>query len=131
MKEKYTFRDCRRGKRFLVWKLFLEIMTCKAQGAQLSALWWIRWMGWEVAGISKGEKIYIYKKMVYFRFSPWVGKISRSRKWQPAPVFLPGKVHVQRNLEGYSPWDWIVRYDWAHTHKQQKLMQHCKSIIVQ
>ena len=27
-----------------------------------------------------------------------------SRKWQPAPVFLPGKLHLQRNLVGYSPW---------------------------
>ena len=25
------------------------------------------------------------------------------RKWQPTPVFLPGKSHRQRNLEGYSP----------------------------
>ena len=23
------------------------------------------------------------------------------RKWQPTPVFLPGKSHGQRNLEGY------------------------------
>ena len=26
------------------------------------------------------------------------------RKWQPAPVFLPGKSHGQRSLAGYSPW---------------------------
>ena len=26
------------------------------------------------------------------------------RKWQPTPVFLPGKFHGQRNLAGYSPW---------------------------
>ena len=26
------------------------------------------------------------------------------RKWQPTPVFLPGKFHGQRSLEGYSPW---------------------------
>ena len=26
-------------------------------------------------------------------FDPWVGKIPCSRKWQPAPVFLPGKFH--------------------------------------
>ena len=26
------------------------------------------------------------------------------RKWQPTPVFLPGKLHGQRNLAGYSPW---------------------------
>ena len=38
------------------------------------------------------------------RFDPWVGKISQSRKWQPTPVFLPGKFHGQRGLAGYSPW---------------------------
>ena len=27
-----------------------------------------------------------------------------SRKWQPTPVFLPGKLHKQRSLAGYSPW---------------------------
>ena len=26
------------------------------------------------------------------------------RKWQPTPVILPGKHHVQRSLAGYSPW---------------------------
>ena len=25
-------------------------------------------------------------------------------KWQPTPLFLPGKSHGQRNLVGYSPW---------------------------
>ena len=37
-------------------------------------------------------------------FNPWVGKIPWNRKWQPPPVFLPGKFHGQRNLAGYSPW---------------------------
>ena len=32
---------------------------------------------------------------------PWVGKISWNRKWQPPPVFLPGKSHGQRSLAGY------------------------------
>ena len=36
-------------------------------------------------------------------FSPWAGKIPWSRKWQPAPVCLPGKFHGQRSLAGYSP----------------------------
>ena len=27
------------------------------------------------------------------------------RKWQPTPVFLPGKYHGQRSLVGYSPLD--------------------------
>ena len=30
---------------------------------------------------------------------PW------KRKWQPIPVFYPGKSHGQRSLVGYSPWD--------------------------
>ena len=33
-----------------------------------------------------------------------VGKIPWRRKWQPAPVFLPGKSHRQSGLAGYSPW---------------------------
>ena len=37
------------------------------------------------------------------RFNSWVEKIPWSRKWQPAPVFLPGKFHGQRCLAGYSP----------------------------
>ena len=36
-------------------------------------------------------------------FDPWVGKIPWRRKWQPTPVFLPGKSHGQRSLAGYSP----------------------------
>ena len=32
------------------------------------------------------------------REDPW------RRKWQPTPVFLPGKPHRQRSLIGYSPW---------------------------
>ena len=38
------------------------------------------------------------------RFHLWVGKIPCSRKWQPTPVFLPGKSHGQRSLAGFSPW---------------------------
>ena len=38
------------------------------------------------------------------RFDPWVGKIPRSRKWQPTPVFWSGKFQGQRSLEGCSPW---------------------------
>ena len=34
-----------------------------------------------------------------YGFDPWVRKILWRRKWQPAPVSLPGKFHGQR-----SPW---------------------------
>ena len=35
---------------------------------------------------------------------PGSGKSPWCRKWQPIPVFLPGKFHGQRSLVGYSPW---------------------------
>ena len=36
-------------------------------------------------------------------FYPWVKKMPWRRKWQPTPIFLPGKYHGQRSLVGYSP----------------------------
>ena len=44
---------------------------------------------------------------------PWVRKIPWSRKWQPAPGFLPGTFHGQRSLAGCSPWDWRVGHNWS------------------
>ena len=54
------------------------------------------------------------------RFDPWVRKIPWSGKWQPTPVFLPGKSRGQRSLEGYSPWDheeldMLSRHTHTHT----------------
>ena len=34
----------------------------------------------------------------------WGRSLGGRRKWQPTPVFLPGKSHGQRSLAGYSPW---------------------------
>ena len=39
-----------------------------------------------------------------------------SRKWQPTPVFLPGKFHGQRSLAGYSPWGRKESDTIVHTH---------------
>ena len=38
------------------------------------------------------------------QFNPWVSKIFWRREWLPTPVFLPGELHGQRNVAGYSPW---------------------------
>ena len=35
---------------------------------------------------------------------PGLGKSPGGGKWQPTPVFLPGKSHGQRSLAGYTPW---------------------------
>ena len=57
-------------------------------------------------------------------FAPWVGKILWSKKWHPAPVFLPGKFHGQRSLVGYRLWghkelDTTERLITAHKHITQ------------
>ena len=54
------------------------------------------------------------------RFNPWVGKILGGRKWQPSPVFLPGKSHRQRSLVGYSPWG-CKEYDMTEQLKQHSI----------
>ena len=38
------------------------------------------------------------------RFDPWVGKIPTEKEMATPLVFLPGKSHGQRSLEGYRPW---------------------------
>ena len=39
-----------------------------------------------------------------YELDPWVRKIPWRRKWQPSPVFLPGKSHGQGGLTGYRLW---------------------------
>ena len=48
---------------------------------------------------------------------PWVRKIPWRRRRQLTPEFLPGKFHGQKNLVGYSPWDFKrVRHNLATKH---------------
>ena len=46
----------------------------------------------------------IHCQCTRLRFNPWVRKVPWRRKWQPTPVFLPGKSPGQRHQAGYSPW---------------------------
>ena len=59
-----------------VLKAFLKTTLVAQMAKRLPAMWetHIRSLGWE------------------------------DPQWQPTPVFLPGKFHVQRSLVGYSPW---------------------------
>ena len=61
----------------------------------MRSIWLPRWCG----GIE-------YRRFRRYLFDLWVRKIPRGGKWQPTPVFLPGKFHGQRSLAGYSPWDY-------------------------
>ena len=56
------------------------------------------------------------------KFNSWVGKILWRRKWQPTPVFLPGKSHGQTSLEGYSPWGRKESNMTEHAHTHTFLM---------
>ena len=60
---------------------------------------------WDFPGRAiREESAYQYRRSKRRRFNPWVRKIPWRRKWQPTPVFLPGKSHGQRSLADYSPW---------------------------
>ena len=51
------------------------------------------------------------------------GEIPRRRKWQPTPVFLPGKSHGLRSLAGYNPWGCKrVRHDIVTKQQQQQYL---------
>ena len=49
--------------------------------------------------------------------SSYVRKVPWSRKWQPSPVFLPGTIHGQRSLAGYS----------AQGHKESDMTEHTRT----
>ena len=49
---------------------------------------------------------------------PWIGKVSWRGKWQPTPVFFPGKSHGQKSLVGSM--GSRVGHNWAT--KQQQIV---------
>ena len=51
-------------------------------------------------------------------FDPWVRKIPCRRKWQPTPVFVPGRSLGQRSLAGPSPRGHKESDKAEHTHMQ-------------
>ena len=62
---------------------------------------------------------------------PWFGKILCRRKYQPTPVFLPGKFHEERSLAGYSSWglkelDMTEWLNWTEQHYYGFLLWYVK-----
>ena len=87
-----------------------------------------------VAAAAVAESIYPFRLSQWLRwsssiclqcrrlgFNPWVGKIFWRRKWQPTPVFLPGKSHEWRNLVGYNIW--------GHKESDTTEQLHTESIL--
>ena len=68
-------------------------------------------------------------------FDSWIGQVPQKRKWQPTPVFLPGKCHWQKNLTSYSPWGheeldmtkWLSTH--IHTHPYYQKRHHTNLMI--
>ena len=69
-------------------------------------------------GVSGEESTCQYRRPRKQGFDPCVRKIPWRRKWQPTPVFLPGKFHRQRILAGYSPWGCKESDTAEHTYTQ-------------
>ena len=70
------------------------------------------------------------------RFNPWVGKIPWRIKQQPSPVFLPGKLHGQWSLVGYSPWgrkrvrhDLVTEHHHHHWYQQKNELSDYRLIL--
>ena len=74
------------------------------------------WLPTRPSHVAQWERICLQCRKL--GFSPWVRKGPWRRKWQPAPVFLPGKFHGQRSLVGYSPRDHkeLAMTEGAHMH---------------
>ena len=101
-------------------------------------------------GASSEELICQCRRLNRRRFNPWVRKILCRRKWQPVQVFLPGKFHGQRSLEGYTvheaiksrtrmnthtsfttvQWKTILKGDWVSRIGWKQLMELQESIDV-
>ena len=85
------------------WGIWSRDHTLNRKGVQNHGLAW--WLSGKKSGCQcRG-----------FGFNSWVGKIPWSRKWQPTPVFLPGKFHGQRSqvpgLHSTEPQQ-RVRFNW-------------------
>ena len=76
----------------------------RGQGKEVSLRFLWNLGGYGQGGASGKELACQCRRHKWCRFHPWVGKIPWRRKWQPTPVFLPGELHGQKSLVGYSPW---------------------------
>ena len=97
------------------WPIFCDSMERSPPESSVHEIFWARILEWVAISYSRGTSqpkdgtcvSYIscqFRRCRRHGFDPWVGKFPWSRKWQPIPVFLPGKFHEQRSLAGYSPW---------------------------
>ena len=80
------------------WSLFNKIKEMATHSSILA--WKIPWMEEPGRPQSMGSQRvgHDWATSLSFTFMHW------RRKWQPTPVFLPGKSHGWKSMVGYSPW---------------------------
>ena len=96
--------------------------------------YWSLWASQLASGKESTCQFSIHKRHT---FDPWVRKIPWRRKWQTAPVFLPGKFHGQRRLVGYSPWGHeesdmakkLSKHARAHMHTYTHTHTHTHTLV--
>ena len=71
----------------------------------------------------KHKYICVFFVCVHTYIHIWERERERERrKWQPTPVFLPGRSHGPRNLADYSPWGHKkLDHDWATKQQQCRI----------
>ena len=75
---------------------FMIILIVGVSNESTGVPWWL-------SGLKKKKRHLKCSSHRRLGFDHWVEKIPWRRTWQPIPIFLPGKSHGQRRLEGYSP----------------------------
>ena len=97
--------------RFLKWPSFC---TCASLAQPVGVMFSCRmWsvifcslrvsMGFPSGSVGKESICLRFRRHRRCRFDPWARKIPQRRKWQPTPVFLPGKSHGWRSLVDHNP----------------------------
>ena len=89
--QKFWFSDEEKSLRIV----FNPTMASSLLWPRKTSLTHFQWRMGPPWGIRGKESTYKCRR---WRFDSWIGKIPWRRKWQPTPVFLPGKSH--------SLWDW-------------------------
>ena len=68
-------------------------------------------------GCSGKESACQCRRCTRLGFNFWVSQIPWRRKWQPTPIFLPGKFHKPGGLQSRS--SQRVRHNWTQKHIHQ------------
>ena len=79
------------------------------------------------------ESVCQCRRLEKLGFDSLVRKVPWSRKWQPTPVFLPGKFHGERSLAGYICSSWVpkeLNMSAEHTHSPKNIVCTLKNIYI-